>query len=155
MKKKESEEKMRHKTLITTIIILGMFFVLGATNELQAYNEARVRYILCDISLGGSIGYYRDFPNNPNAREALRRWRKGVRVLNLDEFEREMDFGVVYAGTCDIIDGMDVDLTTDHECRQCNHRHYITPGVQCVFPHINIIGNFHHRGHRWWVPPPP
>ncbi len=137
---------MKHKNVIATLLILGMFFILGAANQVQAYNEARVRYILVDISLGGSIAYYRDFPENPNAVEALRRWESGVRVTNLNQFERGVEDGgpgIVYAGTCDVIDGMDVDLNTDYT------NYYQAPRMQYVFPEFNFFGVFHnYRGHH-------
>jgi hypothetical protein len=81
------------------------------------YDEARVRYILADSQLGGVIDYYRQFPNDSSATEAVRRWDAGIRVVNIDQFERKIVDGkgwqVVYAGTDILIDGMDVKLTTD------------------------------------------
>jgi hypothetical protein len=80
------------------------------------WNEARVRYIMADISLGGPISYYRGFPGDPNAVEALRRWDNGVRVTNKNRFERHVEDGgpgITYKGTLDVIDGMDVKLNTD------------------------------------------
>lgn len=136
---------MKHKNVITIILMLGIFFLIGAANQAQAYNEARVRYILADISLGGSIAYYRDFPNNPNAREALQRWERGVRVLNIDQFDRCDEVGgagIVYAGTCDVIDGMDVDLTSDHPA------YYRAPHVRIVMPDFNFFGIFHNHHRR-------
>jgi hypothetical protein len=81
------------------------------------YDEARVRYIIADSQLGGVIGYYRQFPNDPNAVEAVQRWDAGIRVVNINDFERiivgDLGWRVVYAGTDIPIDGMDVILTTD------------------------------------------
>ena len=137
---------MKNKSLVIFLLVAGLICSLGAFNPALAYNEARVRYILVDISLGGPIHYYREFPENPNAREAVNRWEHGVRVLNLDQFERCDDGygpGIVYAGTCDIIDGMDVDLTTDHEV------YYRVPRVRIVMPEIHLFGSFpfHRRFH--------
>ncbi len=66
--------------------IYGMYAFLTS----ESYNEARVRYILLDISLGGPIDYYRGFPNDPNAVEAVNRWDAGVRVRNIENFERKI-----------------------------------------------------------------
>jgi hypothetical protein len=81
-----------------------------------SYDEARVRYVLADMSLGGPIKYYREFSEDPDAAEALRRWDDGVRVTNSSKFERqgeECGPGVVYQGTDSLVDGMDVKLSSD------------------------------------------
>jgi hypothetical protein len=157
---KESGEKMKSKIATGLLVVAGLFFVLGAAGPYPqcAYDEARVRYILADISLGGSIGYYRGFPDNPNAHEALRRWQRGVRVVNLDQFERPFEdggFGIVYVGTCDLIDGLDVDLNTDYETG-----YYQAPEPRCVVSYVNVhtrtthLHNslYHQPSHH---PPPP
>ncbi|MEW6684621.1 MAG: hypothetical protein AB1393_00255 [Candidatus Edwardsbacteria bacterium] len=83
----------------------------------RAYDEARVRYIMADMSLGGPVSYYRGYPNDANAVEAVRRWDGGVRVTNANRFERkivgEKSWQIVYKGTNRTIDRMDVRLTTD------------------------------------------
>jgi len=101
----------------TDQIIDGMD-VLLTTDPLPPYdNEAQVRYILADSQLGGVIDYYRQFLDQPNIAEAVRRWDAGIRVANIYQFERvilpEIGWAVVYAGTTEVIDGMDVLLTTD------------------------------------------
>jgi hypothetical protein len=91
------------------------------TFELISYtplttDEARVRYILADIQLGGVDGYYRDHVDAEEIAEALRRWDAGITVTNFDQFERKIvgeTWQVVYAGTETLIDGNDVLLTTD------------------------------------------
>lgn len=83
-------------------------------------NEKIVRYILADSQLGNLIDDYRKVVDQPNAAEAVCRWDKGVRVQNIDKFERKVvgaqGWNVVYAGTNTIIDGMDVSLTSDVTC---------------------------------------
>lgn len=83
----------------------------------SSYDEAQVRYILADAQLGNVIGYYRSFLDQPAVAEAVRRWDAGVRVTNISQFERKIvgDKGwqVVYAGTDTLINGMDVQLSTD------------------------------------------
>jgi hypothetical protein len=88
----------------------------GGQSSPSAFNEAQVRYILADSQLGG-IDYYRQFLDQPAVAEAVRRWDAGVRVTNINQFERKIvgDKGwqIVYVGTDTLIDGMDVRLTTD------------------------------------------
>ncbi len=75
--------------------------------------EARIRYILADIQLSGLVSYYRGFPNDSLAVEAVRRWDQGVRVTNISAFSRKQvngSWAVVYAGTNNIINGMAVQL---------------------------------------------
>ena len=83
-------------------------------------SEKIVRYILADSQLGNRIDDYRKVTDQPNAAEAVCRWDKGVRVQNIDKFERKVvgsqGWNVVYAGTDTIIDGMDVSLTSDVTC---------------------------------------
>jgi hypothetical protein len=82
----------------------------------STFNEAQVRYILADSQFG-SIDYYRQFLDQPAVAEAVRRWDAGVRVTNINQFERKIvgDKGwqIVYVGTDTLINGMDVRLTTD------------------------------------------
>ncbi len=82
----------------------------------QIYDEARIRYIMADMSLGGPVSYYRGYPEDLNAVEAVRRWSNGVRVTNANQFQRRIVEGkswqIVYKGTKRTIDGMDVILTT-------------------------------------------
>ncbi len=81
------------------------------------FDEARVRYIMADIAVGGPLSYYTGFPNDPNASEAVRRWLlAGVRVVNAENFKRRMVNGswtIVYIGTTSMISGDDVRLTSD------------------------------------------
>jgi hypothetical protein len=96
-------------------VIDGMDVKLST--DQPAYRETRVRYIMAVLSLGGPISYYRGFPDDANAVEALRRWDNGVRVTNKSYFERHVEDGgpgITYRGTRTVIDGMDVKLTTDY-----------------------------------------
>lgn len=52
-----------------------------------AYDESRVKYILLDIQLGGTYGYYEGYVSqDANAREAIARWDSGIRVTNTEKF---------------------------------------------------------------------
>jgi hypothetical protein len=101
----------------TNNIVIGSDVVL--TQDIGAANngEARIRYILADCQLGSVIDYYRQYTNDPLVAEAVSRWDQGVRVVNINNFERKIisDAGwkIVYAGTENMINGMDVILTTD------------------------------------------
>jgi len=79
------------------------------------YDEAQVRYILADIQLGGVDAYYRQWSDQAMAVEAIRRWDAGVRVTNIESFERKVvgAWMVVYQGTSTQISGWDVILSTD------------------------------------------
>ena len=103
------------------IAFLLVVVILGAALPRQAragsrFDELRVRTILADISHGGPVAYYAAHPEDPNAVQAVRRWRTGIRVVNADRFERRIVDGtwaIVYAGTRRRIDPRDVRLTTD------------------------------------------
>jgi len=79
-------------------------------------NESHVRYILADMQLGNVVGGYRADVADEETAEALRRWDAGIRVVNIEEFERRVVDGhwqIVYADTNNSITGMDVRLTSD------------------------------------------
>ena len=67
------------------------------------YHENRVLYLLADMQLGGPAGNVRLNPADPNSVEAVRRWKAGIRIENIEDFERKVvgDRGllVVYRGT--------------------------------------------------------
>lgn len=82
----------------------------------EGLDEARIRLILVDIQLSGLDNYYRSFPNDLNASEAIKRWDSGIRVVNINAFERKIIGGqwqIVYIGTETIINGFDVVLSSD------------------------------------------
>ncbi len=79
-------------------------------------NEAHIRYILADIQLGNVADDYRTNSADEETAEALRRWDAGVRVTNSAEFERRIRRGrwyVVYTGTEEPVNGVDIDLSSD------------------------------------------
>lgn len=81
-----------------------------------ALSEAEIRYDIAIIELTGVDTYYRVLdPDNPNAAEALARWRSGVRPSNIFMFELASDAGgtiVAVKGTKTKIDGMSVQLSS-------------------------------------------
>ena len=90
-------------------------FVLLSFTPLST-NESHVRYILADIQLGKVANKYRANITDQETVEALRRWDAGIRVVNIKKFERRLvikKWQIVYTGTENSINGMDVSLTSD------------------------------------------
>ncbi len=82
----------------------------------QSTNESHVRYILADMQLVNSADTYRTKVNDEETAESLRRWDAGIRVANIDQFERKMVNGqwqIVSAGSGQPVSGADVQLTSD------------------------------------------
>ena len=99
------------------------------------YREPQVRYLLADMTLGGSVELYRTYAaeeKDPDSREAIRLWDMGVRVLNREDFERKRipsaygDDGkvmrIVLRGTNRTITGKEVILTSDLQYKQSQIR---------------------------------
>jgi hypothetical protein len=90
------------------------------------WREPQVRYLLADMTLGGTISLYRGYATtegDPDSREAIRLWDSGARMVNTNEFERRWvtnQFGkdghvmrVVLRGSSRTITGNEVLLTSD------------------------------------------
>src|SRR5271157_4204730 len=108
---------MRQRLFLSLALIAAISASVASTVGLAQENEARVRYIMADVALGGSLGYYAGHANDPNSMEAVRRLQSGVQVMNPQSFERKLltdGWTITYAGTNRAIDGMDVRLTTDN-----------------------------------------
>jgi hypothetical protein len=87
-----------------------------SANAGPRFSEARVRYIMADMALGGPVEYYRSARDDANAVEAIRRRGNDFFVTNKTRFERLVEDGtprIVYKGTHDVINGMDVGLSCD------------------------------------------
>jgi hypothetical protein len=84
-----------------------------------AYPENNVRYFLADISLGGSADFYRrvaEEAHEMGCLEVVTRWDAGVRLTNLDQFERKQVKGktlITRKGSDERISGMEAKLSTD------------------------------------------
>ena len=100
----------------TTMAIDGAHVRL---NSDLAYPETNVRYFLADISLGGSIEFYRrvaEEAHEMGCLEAVSRWDNGIRVTNLEQFDRKRFNGKVVITRRDAetrISGMEVTLSSD------------------------------------------
>ena len=83
------------------------------------FPEVNVRYFMADISLGGSIEFYRkaaEAAHEMGCLEAVRRTEEGYRITNLDQFERKKVDGktlVTRRGSNSRISGNEVKLSSD------------------------------------------
>ena len=84
-----------------------------------AYPETNVRYFLADMMLGGSRDFYHrtaEAAHEMGCQEAVARFDAGVKITNLDQFERKKVDGKVLItrkGSIERISGMLVKLSTD------------------------------------------
>jgi hypothetical protein len=90
-----------------------------ALNSDFAYPEVNARYFLADMCLGGARDFYHrvaESAHEMGCQEAVARYDLGVRILNLDQFERKRVDGKVLItrkGRSERISGGEVRLTTD------------------------------------------
>ena len=88
-------------------------------NSDVAYPETNVRYFLADMMLGGSRDFYHrtaEAAHEMGCQEAVARFDAGVKVINLDRFERKKVGGKVLItrkGSDERISGMLVKLSSD------------------------------------------
>ena len=104
-----------YKNLFVIFLLIISFFIIN--KPANAYDEAYIRIIMLDITLGGTYSYFRSHSDEPGPAEAIRRWDSGIRVTNADQFERKQVYGEwrqTYRGTNGQVDGMEVRLTSDH-----------------------------------------
>ncbi len=84
-----------------------------------AYPEVNVRYFLADMYLGGSREFYHrtaEAAHEMGCQEAVARYDTGVKITNLDQFERRKVNSKVLItrkGSNERISGMLVNLSTD------------------------------------------
>jgi hypothetical protein len=94
---------------------------IGATGN----DEARIRYIIADAQLGNVVDYYRQYTSDSVTNEAVKRWDSGIRVVNINQFQRiivaQAGWQVVYSGTTDTINGMDVILTNETNAQESSN----------------------------------
>jgi hypothetical protein len=83
------------------------------------YSEIKVRYYLADIYLGGVRSFYfgvAESSHETGCREAVARFDFGVRIINLDQFERRSINGqilITRKGESARISGKEIALSTD------------------------------------------
>jgi hypothetical protein len=84
-----------------------------------AYPEVNARYFLADIYLGGSREFYHgaaEAAHEMGCQEAVARYDAGVKITNLDEFERKKVDGntlITRKGSHQRISGLELKLSTD------------------------------------------
>ena len=84
-----------------------------------AYPEVNARYFLADMYLGGSRDFYQgaaETAHEMGCLEAVARYDTGVKITNLDEFERKKVDGntlITRKGSNQRISGAEVRLSTD------------------------------------------
>ena len=88
-------------------------------NSDLGYPEVNARYFLADIYLGGSRDFYvaaSESAHELGCQEAVARYDAGIKITNLDEFERKKVGGatlITRKGSDQRISGMDLKLSTD------------------------------------------
>ena len=93
-------------------------FLIKLNSDL-AYSEVNVRYFLADMMLGGSRDFYHrtaEAAHEMGCQEAVARFDGGVKITNLDQFERKKVDGkmlITRKGSNERIKGMLVKLSTD------------------------------------------
>lgn len=93
---------------------------VGEDQQQIRSGEADIRYKMADMQLGNVVEFYRQRQNvdpTPRTREAVRRWDAGIRVSNIDEFERKVvpnrGWLVTRKGEWEPADGRSIRLTSD------------------------------------------
>ncbi len=106
-----------------TPILIAALATLTTITSLEAaevYKEPHVRYLIADMTLGGSPDYYKQHAHDSVPATALKEWEAGARLMNTNQFERrriQTPYGksmrVVFKGTERTATGADVLLTLD------------------------------------------
>ena len=116
---------MKTPLLLLILASAGLCSIQAA----DVYKEPHVRYLIADMTLGGSPDYYRKHAHDAVPAVALKEWEAGVRLVNTNQFERrriQTPYGesmrVVLKGTDDTAIGADLLLTSDLEFEQAPMR---------------------------------
>ncbi len=106
-----------------TQTLLAAFVALRAIGSLQAaevYKEPHVRYLIADMTLGGSPDYYKQHAHDSVPATALKEWEAGARLMETNRFERRRiptpygeSMRVLFKGTERTVTGADLLLTSD------------------------------------------
>ena len=105
----------------TTALLPSRSQAQSADWQSVIWREPQVRYILADMMLGGSRDFYHrtaEAAHEMGCQEAVARFDVGVKVINLDQFERKQVDGktlITRKGSKERISGMTVKLSTDAE----------------------------------------
>ena len=106
-----------------TPLVLAALASLAAIASLPAaevYKEPHVRYLIADMTLGGSPDYYKQHAHDSVPATALKEWEAGARLMETNRFERrriQTPYGesmrVLFKGTERTVTGADLLLTSD------------------------------------------
>jgi hypothetical protein len=92
------------------------------------YEQAMVRRVLAELSLGASAADYDSRKADTSVTEALRRWRDGARVVNSNWFQLTETNGskqLAYRDTTTPADGVRVRLNSDAPYPETNVRYFL------------------------------
>ncbi|MFO0808818.1 MAG: hypothetical protein U0746_09365 [Gemmataceae bacterium] len=106
----------------TNRTILGSEVVL--TSDF-GWEQAKVRLVLADLTLGRPVADYAATRNDPNVAEAFRRWADGVRLVHPGRYEAAGPGRVVYRGTTQPADGARIALNSDVAYPETNVRYFM------------------------------
>jgi len=102
------------------IIALVALSTISSMQAGEVYKEPHVRYLIADMTLGGSADYYKQHAHDSIPATALKEWEAGVRLMNTNQFERRRiptpygdSMRVVFKGTDMTVTGADLLLTSD------------------------------------------
>ena len=108
---------MKTRILVTTLMALAATAPLHAA---EVYKEPHVRYLIADMTLGGSPDYYKQHAHDSVPATALKEWEAGARLMDTNRFEGRRihtpygeSMRVLFKGTERTVTGADVLLTTD------------------------------------------
>lgn len=112
-----------------TILLLASLLLSVTGRAADVYKEPHVRYLIADMTLGGSPAYYKQHAHDAVPAIALKEWEAGARLVNTNQFERRRiptpygeSMRVVFKGTEHTATGADLLLTTDLEFAQAPMR---------------------------------
>ena len=102
------------------VLAVAPMFIPIAGRAADVYKEPHVRYLIADMTLGGTPDYYRQHAHDAVPATALKEWEAGARLMNTNQFERrriQTPYGesmrVLFRGTERTATGADLLLTTD------------------------------------------
>ena len=111
------------------MLVTASLLVPIAGPAAEVYKEPHVRYLIADMTLGGSPDYYKQHAHDAVPAVALKEWAAGARLMNTNQFERrriKTPYGesmrVVFKGADHTATGTDLLLTTDLKFEQAPMR---------------------------------
>jgi len=117
---------MKNSSLLLLLLVSAGLCPVRAAD---VYKEPHVRYLIADMTLGGSPDYYKQHVRDAVPAVALKEWEAGARLVNTNQFERRRiptpygeSMRVVFKGTEQTATGADLLLTTDLQFDQAPMR---------------------------------